>query len=120
MCLAFWAIEPGFSDRRTNPCLRGLNGGSDEREAEKMSQARVWMLAAALGAAGPALAVDFGVMESADVVAPRDFKFIAYPLGVREGARREQASGVGLGLGYGLARETDIELQVAAYDDVTY
>jgi hypothetical protein len=68
----------------------------------------------------PAFAVDFGVMETADVVEPGDFKFIAFPLTVRDGPRREHDAGVNVGLGYGLGRNLDVEGQIGVYDDITF
>jgi hypothetical protein len=68
----------------------------------------------------PVLAVDFGVMEAADTVEPRDFKFIAYPLAVRNSPRHAQNSGIAVGLGYGIIPNLDIEGQMATYDDITY
>lgn len=77
-------------------------------------------LAAACLCAAPAAAIDFGVMETADVVRRGDFKFIAFPLAVRDGPRREHDSGVNVGLGYGLGAGLDAELQVGVYDDFTF
>jgi hypothetical protein len=70
--------------------------------------------------ASPACAVDFGVMETADVVEPGDFKFIAFPLTVRDGPRREHDAGVNVGLGYGLGANLDAEAQIGVYDDITF
>jgi hypothetical protein len=80
------------------------------------------VLAFACGAlcASPALAVDFGVMETADVVEPGDLKFIAFPLAVRDGPRREHDTGVNVGLGYGLGANLDLEGQIGVYDDTTF
>jgi len=77
-------------------------------------------LMAGIACAGPAMAVDFGVMETADVVTPGEFKVIAFPLAVRDSPQRAQDSGVALGAGYGLFRDVDIEFQVGAYDNITY
>lgn len=85
-----------------------------------MSIRKTIAVAACVLCAGPALAVDFGVMETADVIEPGDFKFIAFPLAVNNGPRREQDSGVTVGLGYGLSRRVDVELQVGTYDDFTF
>jgi hypothetical protein len=79
------------------------------------------VLGAGIACAGPAMAVDFGVMETADVVTPGEFKFIAFPLAVRhDHPRREQDAGIAMGAGYGLFRDVDVELQVGAYDGITY
>jgi hypothetical protein len=86
-----------------------------------MSTRIVLAFACAVLCASPAaLAVDFGVMETADVVEPGDFKFIAFPLAVRDGPRREHDTGVNVGLGYGLGANLDVEGQVGVYDDITY
>ncbi|MGH8482022.1 MAG: hypothetical protein ACRES8_06145 [Nevskiaceae bacterium] len=85
-----------------------------------MSWKNALALAAGISCVPSAWAVDFGVMEAADVVEPGDFKFIAFPLAVRDSPRREQNSGVVLGGGYGFGRDLDGELQVAVYDDFTF
>jgi opacity protein-like surface antigen len=77
-------------------------------------------LTAGIACAAPAAAVDFGVMETADVVRRGDFKFISFPLAVRDGPRREHDSGVNVGLGYGIGAGLDAELQVGVYDDFTF
>lgn len=85
-----------------------------------MRNTTVTAMLAAMFLAPPALAVDFGVMETADVVEPGDFKFIAFPLAVRDGPRREHDTGVNVGLGYGVGRHLDVEGQIGVYDDITY
>jgi hypothetical protein len=77
-------------------------------------------LVAGIACASSAAAIDFGVMETADVVRSGDFKFIAFPLAVRDGPRREHDSGVNVGLGYGLGANVDAEFQVGVYDDFTF
>ena len=81
---------------------------------------KILALVVGIAAAGPAAPVDFGVMETADVVTPGEFKVIAFPLAVRDSPRRAQNAGVTLGAGYGLLRDVDVELQVSAYGDITY
>lgn len=78
------------------------------------------LFAACVACAGPALAVDFGVMETADAVYPGQFKFMAFPIGVRQPARREQESGLAMGVGYGLLDRVDLEVQGAVYDNISY
>ena len=77
-------------------------------------------LIAGVVCSSPAAAVDFGVMETADVVTPGEFKVIAFPLAVRDSPRREQDAGFTFGAGYGLLRDVDVELQLSAYDHITY
>lgn len=81
---------------------------------------RILALAAGLACALPARAVDFGVMETADTVIPGDFKFLAFPLAVRDGPRREVDTGINVGIGYGINEPLDVELQVGVYDDFNY
>lgn len=78
------------------------------------------LVAAGFAISASASAVDFGVMETADVVHPGDFKFIAFPLAVRNSPLREQDSGVAVGAGYGLPHDLDLEVQAAVYDDISY
>ena len=85
-----------------------------------MSNRSALALASGLLCTLPAGAVDFGVMETADVVEPGDFKFIAFPLAVRDGPRREHDTGINVGLGYGLGGNLDAEAQIGVYDDVTF
>jgi len=86
-----------------------------------MKAASRWCLCVCgLACALPAWAVDFGVMETADPIEFRNFKFIGYPLAVRDGAQREEDTGVAVGLGYGFAERWDVEGQMATYDDATY
>lgn len=82
-----------------------------------------WRIAAALPlllCLPAAHALDFGVMETADLIAPGFFKFDAYPIQAREGPRQEGKTGVNVGLGYGISRRWDAELQWATYDDINF
>ena len=81
---------------------------------------RIAAFAAGALCALPALAVDFGVMETADTVIPGDFKFLAFPLAVRDGPRREVDTGINVGLGYGINEPLDVEFQIGVYDDFNY
>lgn len=67
-----------------------------------------------------AFAVDFGVMETADTVVTGDFKFLSFPLAVRDGPRREVDTGINVGIGYGLNEPLDAEFQIGVYDDFNY
>ena len=78
------------------------------------------VLLAGLTCSCPALAVDFGVMETADPVAEDHFKFNAYPILLQSEQRHyEGNSAVVMGVGYGFAPRWDAELQVATFDDLT-
>lgn len=79
------------------------------------------LCAAALACTAPAFALDFGVMESADPIEPRAFKFHAYPLALRDDHRAlyEEGAGITLGGGYGFAPGFDVEVLVASYPDTT-
>lgn len=81
---------------------------------------RIAALVACLAWALPASAVVFGVMETADTVIPGDFKFLAFPMAVRDGPRREVDTGINVGLGYGINEPLDVELQIGVYDDFNY
>ena len=81
---------------------------------------RIAAAAACLACAAPAPAVDFGVMETADTVIPGDFKFLAFPMAVRDGPRREVDTGINVGLGYGISEPLDVEFQIGVYDDFNY
>jgi hypothetical protein len=77
-------------------------------------------LGAGLTCVTRAFAVDFGVMETADTVIPGDFKFLAFPLAVRNGPRREVDTGINVGIGYGINEPLDVEFQIGVYDDFNY
>jgi opacity protein-like surface antigen len=81
---------------------------------------RILAAAAGLVCTLPALAVDFGVMETADTVIPGDFKFLAFPLAVRDGPRREVDTGINVGIGYGISEPLDVEFQIGVYDDFNF
>jgi hypothetical protein len=85
-----------------------------------MSAKPALMFIAGIAFAAPAFAVDFGVMETADTVVAGDFKFISFPLAVRDGPRREVDTGINVGLGYGLSEHVDVEAQIGVYDDFNF
>lgn len=82
---------------------------------------RASMVAVTFAFAGPAFAVDFGVMETADVVETGKLKFAAHPLSIGDdNSLRDEGTGMALGLGYGFRPNFDAEAQVAIYDDITW
>jgi hypothetical protein len=78
---------------------------------------RIVAALAALTACGSASAVDFGVMESAEAIEPRTFKLTGFPMLVDKSVHGDDA--IALSLGYGLARDMDVEAQVAVIDRAT-
>jgi hypothetical protein len=81
---------------------------------------KVVLAAATLAFSLPALAVDFGVMESADPVRKGDFKFEGYPLAARRSDTQDQQTGANVAFGYGMGQNWDAEVQLANYDDVLF
>lgn len=86
-----------------------------------MTLTKSLLCAGALACAAPAFAVDFGVMESADPIETRAFKFHAYPLALRGDDRAiyEDGTGITIGGGYGFAPGFDVEVLVASFTDTT-
>jgi hypothetical protein len=83
-----------------------------------MSISRSIGLLLGLAMCGPALATDFGVMESAEAIEPKAFKVSAFPL-LTERTTRDNEGGLGATLGYGLPYGLDVEGLVARYDNGT-
>src|SRR5690349_2575009 len=77
------------------------------------------VLALVLVLAPAAKAQDFGVMESAEIIQPGNFKFTAYPIFVLGEDGADDDWGVALRGGYGFSDRLDGELGVAAYDGAT-
>jgi len=74
---------------------------------------------AGMALCGSAGAADFAMMESAEPIAPNTFKLAGGPMVVdRSGGANDAA--LGIGIGYGLMRNVDIEGQVALYEDATW
>jgi hypothetical protein len=84
-----------------------------------MLRSFVTALALALLLAPAASAQDFGVMESAEIIQPGNFKFTAYPVFVLGENGGDDNWGVALRGGYGFSDRVDGELAVAAYDGRT-
>jgi hypothetical protein len=68
--------------------------------------------------AAPAAASDFGVMESAEALAPHTFKLLGFPTLVDRGS--DDDGGFTLGMGYGLMPGVDVEAQLAMFGDASY
>jgi hypothetical protein len=73
----------------------------------------------ALAGASAAGAQDFGVMESAEIIQPGNFKFTGYPMFVLGEDGLDDSWGVVLRGGYGFNDSLDGELGVAFYDGST-
>ena len=77
------------------------------------------VFALALGLTSVGAAQDFGVMESAEVIQPGNFKLTGYPMFILgEGGIENEWGGVLRG-GYGFTDRIDGELGVAVYDGST-
>lgn len=76
-------------------------------------------LVLSVGLGSGAAAQDFGVMESAEIIQPGNFKFTAYPMFVLGEGGTENDWGAVLRGGYGFNDRVDGELGVALYDGST-
>jgi hypothetical protein len=83
------------------------------------SFAVAFSLALALGGTSLASAQSFGVMESAEIIQPGNFKFTGYPLVVLGEGEADNRWGAVLRGGYGFNERLDGELAVALYDGST-
>ena len=73
----------------------------------------------ALGLAAPALAQDFGVMESAETLNRGNIKLMAYPLLIFGSQDEDNQLGVVGRAGYGFTDNLDAEAKVAIFDKQT-
>jgi hypothetical protein len=84
-----------------------------------MKTIRHVLACAALATSASVPAADFGVMETADFIQTRHFKFLAYPIFARAQPTQEQNMGVTVGAGYGIGSRWDVEGLFVNYDDAS-